>query len=167
MDSYSSVFEFVFVNMMSLQLNALLDTMTPEVARGAIKDFGGKLVKLAGPEIMAHLSASDIDAMTSSILETASTKFLDAALAMRLRTIDAKPLINALARAERLGYEPDDIVEEPASGQERVIPQQVPQFPAPAVAPPIAPKAMNQCGMCNRLFDKEPPFFYVSFVRVF
>lgn len=134
--------------------------MAPDVARGSIKDFGSKVVKNARVEFVAHLDTADIDEIGSLILAKASDRFLDDALEARLRTIDAKPLINALARAERLGYEPDDIVEEPVGGQERVIPQNVPEPPPPMPGQAAPPK--KQCRMCNRVFDKEPPYVYVS-----
>ena len=148
-----------------LQLNALLDTTPPDVARGSVKDFGAKLVKNTKAEFIAHMSTADIDEITNEILAKASDRFLDAALEMRLRTIDAKPLINALARAERLGYEPGDIVEEPVDGQERVIPQDMPHgMPQQQPPPPsaLAPPAQRQCSMCSRLFMDDPPYIYVS-----
>ncbi|KAL1899553.1 hypothetical protein Sste5346_002955 [Sporothrix stenoceras] len=139
-------------------LNALLDSVPPDVARGSVKDFGAKVVKNARVEFAAHLDTADIDEIAGLILAKASDRFLDAALEARLRTIDAKPLINALARAERLGYEPDDIVEEPVGGQERVIPQNLPE---PQLAVPTqAPPPRKQCKMCNRVFDNEPPYVY-------
>ncbi|CAK7236090.1 hypothetical protein SBRCBS47491_009517 [Sporothrix bragantina] len=142
-------------------LNALLDTVPADVARGSIKDFGMKLVKNAKAEIVAHMSSADIDEVTNQILAQASDRFLDAALEMRLRTIDAKPLINALARAERLGYEPGDIVEEPLGGQERVIPQDMPQgVQQPPPPPSAATPFRRQCQMCSRLFSEEPPYVY-------
>ncbi|ERT01407.1 hypothetical protein HMPREF1624_02653 [Sporothrix schenckii ATCC 58251] len=139
-------------------LNALLDSAPADVAKGSIKDFGRRVVKIARAEFVSHLDTADIDEIAGIILAKASNQFLDAALEARLRTIDAKPLINALARAERLGYEPDDIVEEPVGGQERVIPQNVPE-PPPLTSGP-APPPMKQCRMCNRVFDKEPPYVY-------
>ncbi|CAK7217362.1 hypothetical protein SCUCBS95973_003123 [Sporothrix curviconia] len=146
-------------------LNAILDTVPADVARGSMKDFGVKLVKNTKAEIVSHMNTADIDEIASQILALASDRFLDAALEMRLHTIDAKPLINALARAERLGYEPGDIVEEPVDGQERVIPQDVPQdIPQGMQQPPPPPAAalplQRQCQMCSRLFADEPPYIY-------
>lgn len=52
-----------------------------------------------------------------------SPQFLDRALARRLETIDARNLVNALARAERLGYDVSDIVvERTADKPEQVVP---------------------------------------------
>lgn len=118
------------------------------------------MAKNARAEFAAHLDTADIDEIAGLILAKASDRFLDTVLESRLRTIDAKPLINALARAERLGYEPDDIVEEPVGGQERVIPQNLPEPPVPG--PAQAPPPRKQCKMCNRVFEKEPPYVYVS-----
>ncbi|CAK7218564.1 hypothetical protein SEUCBS140593_003589 [Sporothrix eucalyptigena] len=143
-------------------LNAMLDKVSPDIARGSMRDFGAKIVKNTKAEIITHMSSADIDEVTNAILSIASDRFLDAALEMRLRTIDAKPLINALARAERLGYEPGDIIEEPMGGQERVIPQDVPvsQQPLPPPPPALAQPATKQCNICSRLFEDEPPYVY-------
>lgn len=73
---------------------------------------------------MKHFTAKDIDAVAEQILQVASNDFLDKCLEKRLLTIEAKPLIHALARAERLGYEPGDIIEE---DHERVIPNDGPE----------------------------------------
>ena len=91
----------------------------------AIKDFGHRMVTESKDELVGHFSASDLDEVADLIIQKASDDFLDKALEKRLRTIEAKPLINALARAERLGYEPGDIVDEDQrQGSERVIPDQ-------------------------------------------
>lgn len=52
-----------------------------------------------------------------------SNEFLDKALQRRLKTISARRLVNALAKAERLGYDVQDIVEERENSRpEHVIP---------------------------------------------
>ncbi len=109
-------------------MNATIHRATPSVARRAIRDFGDKMVNVCKEEILHHFATNDIDDMTDIILAKASNRFLDRAMDLRLRTIEAKPLIHALARAERLGYEPGDIVEEDQlHGHERVIPHIPPE----------------------------------------
>lgn len=118
-------------------MNAVVRHISPASVRKAFRDFGRDMVDVGKEELIGHLTASDIDQLAPAILSKASSRFLDAALSLRLRTIEAKPLINALARAERLGYEPDDIVEEaPSNGQERVIPQHQLAFAPPTNARP-------------------------------
>lgn len=58
--------------------------------------------------------------MANYILSTASEQLLDRMLEHRLNTIPARRLVNALARAGRLGYLPTDVIEESAG--ERVYP---------------------------------------------
>jgi len=104
----------------------------------------------AGKEdILHHFSEADFDSTATLILEKVSTKFLDKALELRLRTIEAKPLINALARAERLGYEANDVVEveDEEDRQERVIPQ------APG---PVDGFAMPVSGLASAPFFGTP-----------
>jgi hypothetical protein len=65
----------------------------------------------------------DYDDVSDLILSKASPKFLDKGLARRLETIDARSLVNALARAERLGYDVQDIIEQGTNDRsEHVIP---------------------------------------------
>jgi hypothetical protein len=80
-------------------------------------------------EIVSHWETDDIDELTEVLLNRASDKFLDKALEKRLNTIEAKSLLNALARAERLGYDAADILEE--HNHEQVIPAPPPQQPPP------------------------------------
>lgn len=84
-----------------------------------MSEFGAKMVADSKHELIKHFAAKDIDEVAEQILSVASNEFLDRCLEKRLLTIEAKPLIQALARAERLGYEPGDIVE---ADHERVIP---------------------------------------------
>ncbi|KAL3962146.1 hypothetical protein ACCO45_003669 [Purpureocillium lilacinum] len=98
----------------------------------ALKDFGGNMVRTGKDSVVAHFTTEDLDAVSDAILAKASHRFLDKALARRLETIRARPLVNALARAERLGYDVRDIVEE-TNGGEHVLPSLhlVPNPPAP------------------------------------
>lgn len=116
-------------------------------------------------ELIEHFSMYDLEELSDYILNKVSNSFLDKAMAMRLRTIEAKPLINALARAERLGYEPSDVVEEtPTSGMfphERVVPgqQQAPATTAQAV--PQDPGVLR-CEMCGFVFPGPAAKEHVS-----
>src|SRR3569833_907974 len=93
-------------------MNATDHPATTSITKRPIRDFGSKMIQDGRLEIIQHFTTQDIDALADVILAKASSRFLDMALEARLRTIEATPLINALARAERLGYEPGDIVEE-------------------------------------------------------
>lgn len=139
------------------------------------------MISKAVKEVIQHLTKADLDHVADTILERASNNFLDKALVVRLRTIEAKPLINALARAERLGYEPSDIVEDEGNSnvnsQERVqpaaspypgaaghAPQSSTQQPPPAVLPSQAQaQAQNgpqvlHCSTCFRSFEHESAY---------
>ncbi|KAM5355960.1 hypothetical protein ACJ41O_002606 [Fusarium nematophilum] len=104
----------------SFLLNATMHQASPETLSRAVQEFGGKLAQTSKRELMMHLNANDFDELTDMILARVSTQFLDKALARRLETIPARQLVNALARAERLGYDVQDIVQD--QGGEHVIP---------------------------------------------
>ena len=145
-----------------IQLNAMVCNVEPDVARQTMKDFGARLTSVAKDELMEHMTAANLDSLTDVILAKASDRFLDAALEKRLPTIDAKPLINALARAARLGYEPDDI-EDDGLETSTALSAAAPTAAAPA-APAVAKAVLptnKQCTHCNRLFSAEAPFVYV------
>lgn len=73
--------------------------------------------------IVESLSPQELDEFADIIYAKASDHFLDKGMARRLETIKARTLVNALARAERLGYTFQDIVEErTADGTELVVP---------------------------------------------
>lgn len=94
------------------QLNASLHHASRATIQRGIRDFGGLMVREARNEILDHFTTADLDELAECILSKASVHFLDKALERRLKTIEAKKLINALARAERLGYEPGDVDDE-------------------------------------------------------
>jgi len=146
---------------------------TPGVQNRAVHDFGGNLVGNCKVELIQHFSNRDIDDVADLILAKASNAFLDKALEMRLATIDAKPLLHALARAERLGYDSQDLVD--VSHGEHVIPNShMSRMPAsgPGVAAPGPVDRTNgnraaqpnelQCMRCYRTFNKRSYFDYVS-----
>lgn len=117
-------FTQVLHNADAAQLNACMFHASHDVARTAIREFGRNMVKVAKFDIMDHMNTADLDQLSDMILTKASDWFLDRALEKRLHTIDGRHLVNALARAERLGYEAADVVEEKpdGAGPERVIP---------------------------------------------
>ncbi|OIW31708.1 hypothetical protein CONLIGDRAFT_629382 [Coniochaeta ligniaria NRRL 30616] len=139
---------------------------TPSVQSRAVHDFGRNLVANCKAELVEHFSNRDLDDVADLILAKASNAFLDKALEMRLATIDAKPLLNALARAERLGYDSQDLVE--VSQGEHVIPNsRMAQMQAPnmgaGVSSPAGPSNGSraahpnelQCLKCYRTFAKK------------
>ncbi|KAG8157889.1 hypothetical protein KVR01_012161 [Diaporthe batatas] len=151
-------------------LNASIHHATPAAVQRGIRDFGGALISAGRAQIIDTMTRADIDAVASQILSKASESFLDAALQLRLKSIDAKRLINALARAERLGYEPSDVVDEdddhamslsPVDYDEQSMPVPTPQ-PQGANLPPIQPRPaplpdapsddLMYCDMCFRKF---------------
>lgn len=130
------------------------------------------MVNESKDEIIAHFTTEGLDEVADLIIEKASDSFLDKCLAKRLRTIEAKPLINALAAAERLGYEPGDIIQD--EQHERVIPQEA--YPGatptangrpalasqPSPAYPEAGRTQLQCMQCFRTFMHTSAFDHVS-----
>lgn len=147
-------------------LNAAVhhSSATPGIQSRAIRDFGAVMVSNCKQEIVEKWSTRDIDDVAPALLAKASNAFLDQCLALRLQTIDAKPLLNALAKAERLGYEPNDILLEQ---QERVIPNhQLNNVPPANTAGPAASTVQRarldqfQCLQCFRTFAKKSYYDY-------
>src|SRR4051812_26286103 len=92
------------------------------------------MVAESAEELIKHFTTVDLDSIADLLLEKASDRFLDKCLEKRLLTIEAKPLVNALARAERLGYDRTDIILE--DRHERVVVQEA--FPGAPVSVPAA-----------------------------
>ncbi|QGI75973.1 unnamed protein product [Fusarium fujikuroi] len=117
-------------------LNATMHQASPETIAKAVQEFGANLVQKSKRELLGHLNASDFDELADLILPRVSTQFLDRALARRLETIPARQLVNSLARAERLGYDAKDIVQE---HNEHVIPSlhSLPVQPQPQPTGPL------------------------------
>lgn len=130
-------------------------------------------------ELIGHFTAAGLDEVADIIVNKASDSFLDKCLAKRLLTIEAKPLINALAKAERLGYESNDVVQD--DQHERVIPQEA--YPGAARAanghqsqpsqPPSAPPSAHptrqqqlQCLKCFRTFVHSSAYEHVGRVSI-
>lgn len=146
---------------------------TPGVQSRAVHDFGANLVANCKKGLIEHFSNRDIDDVADKILAKASNAFLDKALEMRLATIEAKPLLQALARAERLGFDSGDLVE--VAQGEHVIPnsrtsQMGTSGPGVGASGPVArangtraahPSEL-QCLKCYRTFLKKSYYDYVS-----
>ncbi|KAJ4300174.1 hypothetical protein N0V88_002843 [Collariella sp. IMI 366227] len=153
-------------------LNAAIHHAPPSITQRAVRDFGHKMVTESKHELAAHFTTELLDEVADVLIAKASDSFLDKCLEKRLLTIEAKPLINALAKAERLGYEPGDIVQDDQN--ERVIPQEAYpganghplQAAAPAVAPtatPVHPPPAThtlQCLKCFRTFEHTSAYDY-------
>jgi hypothetical protein len=151
------------------QLNASIHHALPSITQRAVRDFGSKMVAESKHEIMAHFTTEAIDEVADLIISKASDAFLDKCLEKRLLTIEAQPLINALARAERLGYEAGDVVQD--SQHERVIPKEA--YPGavnghqsrpsqPPSAQPQPGRPQLQCMKCFRTFTHSSAFDYVG-----
>ncbi|KAM0427578.1 hypothetical protein ACHAPT_007539 [Fusarium lateritium] len=128
-------------------LNATMHQASPETLSRAVKGFGQNLVQTSKRELMEHLTASDFDEIVDLILPRVSNQFLDKALAKRLETIPARHLVNALARAERLGYDVQDIVQE--QNGEQVI---------PSLHSITMPSTTPMPTMVVRQYQPQPPF---------
>ncbi|PHH52703.1 hypothetical protein CFIMG_001963RA [Ceratocystis fimbriata CBS 114723] len=89
-----------------------------DFAKPSVLSFGARIVKLCTAEIAEHLDSTSIDTISEKILEKASPEFLDKAMAERLKTIDSRNLLNMLARAERLGYTMDDVLDDDVQDEE-------------------------------------------------
>ncbi|KHN99917.1 uncharacterized protein MAM_01841 [Metarhizium album ARSEF 1941] len=130
--------------------NTVVHRAQPSTLVRVITDFGSRLIGTSKRQIISHFKAGDFDEVASEILGKASTHFLDLALAQRLETIRARPLVNALAKAERLGYNEKDVVEERKDGTEIVISyvkqhlaQDPPQYRQPSVQPLVQPSVQK------------------------
>lgn len=96
-------------------------------------NFGKTLISSVKTAIIKQITTHDLNKLADLILSKASVAFYNACLKRRLKTIDAKRLINALARAERLGYKTGDVQEE-GKEENGLIPQpQPPPIPLPAL----------------------------------
>jgi hypothetical protein len=60
----------------------------------------------------SHLVRAILESYGKEILESASEQFLDLAVEVRLQTIGARELVKLLAKANRLGYQETDIVDD-------------------------------------------------------
>ncbi|KAK8056335.1 hypothetical protein PG993_001562 [Apiospora rasikravindrae] len=169
-------------------MNAIIHHANGDILRRGIREFGRKMVTESQDAIIAHFGPADLDSVADAILDKASDAFLDKALERRLATIDARSLIDALARAERLGYESNDVdgdngttasppVQTPTIQsshsyqfqQQAQQPMQHQEFarssPTSLMPPAPPPKQQSslQCPLCWRKFAAAPPYeFHVK-----
>ncbi|KAK4159193.1 hypothetical protein QBC43DRAFT_222546 [Cladorrhinum sp. PSN259] len=151
-------------------LNASIHHALPVITQRAVRDFGGKMVADSLVELVGHISTQDLDKVADLIIAKASDGFLDKCLEKRLLTIEAKPLTQALAKAERLGFGPDDEIQQEGP-HERVMPHEA--YPGASTAtngsfqghhtppaPGYHPAQPLQCSRCYRTFGQPQPFDY-------
>ncbi|KAK1976084.1 hypothetical protein LZ30DRAFT_785814 [Colletotrichum cereale] len=140
-------------------MNVTMHRADVGILQRAIRDFGSQIVSAGKNDLIGWMSPSDLDEVADKIIAKASNTFLDKALVARLPTIDARRLVNALARAERLGYDANDIV-----NNEHVIPNSLPSSSTPAVtaqqqpgpAKPPAPTPAQQITVAQLLAQLPP-----------
>ncbi|OLN88061.1 hypothetical protein CCHL11_00213 [Colletotrichum chlorophyti] len=153
-------------------MNVTMHKADGSILRRAFQDFGSRIIAETKHDIVDQLTTSDLDQLADRILSKASSSFLDKALVARLPTIEARRLVNALARAERLGYDAGDIIE-----NEHVIPS-VPGIATPQTysgsqaAPNFTPGVGGQsvatpdhpshprCQSCQRTFPAVSAYNY-------
>ncbi|KAK2005611.1 hypothetical protein LZ32DRAFT_633489 [Colletotrichum eremochloae] len=157
-------------------MNVAMHRSDEDILLRAIRDFGSRIVSAGKHDLVGWMSQSDLDEVADQIISKASNTFLDKALVARLPTIEARRLVNALARAERLGYDANDIVDNervvasvpvpkdiPSVKDRQPGPEQIPQEPAEqtvaqalAKMEPQPPESINpsvpRCQICHRGF---------------
>ncbi|KAH6648533.1 hypothetical protein BKA67DRAFT_367030 [Truncatella angustata] len=165
-------------------MNAVIHHANGLIFKRAIKDFGHKMVSESKHEVIEHFAAKDLDDVADIILDKASDEFLDKALEKRLGTIDARSLINALARAERLGYENSDAMDVARPDPSPTRAEPFPSASSPGLQAPyqrLAPQPVStgsnasqerrgglhrpiapdlQCRLCWRKFSAPAPYEY-------
>ncbi|WQF77486.1 hypothetical protein CDEST_02500 [Colletotrichum destructivum] len=160
-------------------MNVAMHGADTKIIQRNLRAFGSKIISAGKHELIDWMSQAELDEVADKIIAKASNTFLDKALVVRLRTIEARRLVNTLARAERLGYNADDIVE-----NEHVIPslqgnpslqqqqhhqqlqqQQVStqprmsmQYAAPS--PGHADPSSMRCQKCQHVFSEQAAFGY-------
>ncbi|KAL7935323.1 hypothetical protein V8C35DRAFT_279061 [Trichoderma chlorosporum] len=103
--------------------NAAISYSSPAVLSRTVQELGEKLLASSKRDLAKHLRGEDLDEIADLIGPKLGIQFQDRVMATRLETIAAQDLINALARAERLGYHINDVVKKkPGPGGETVIP---------------------------------------------
>ncbi|OAA45899.1 hypothetical protein BBO_03540 [Beauveria brongniartii RCEF 3172] len=139
--------------------STMLHRAPPATLSRSIELHGARAVTAATSEIAKHLTKEGLDLVAPILLPKLSPVFLDKALALRLESIQAQQLVNALGRAERLGYDVRDMVTGTGTGtgnhtgpprQEKVIPTANP-IPAPSASmPPWGSQAAQRSGSGSR-----------------
>jgi hypothetical protein len=143
-------------------MNAALDRATLGTVKTTAKLLGNKFMRMAGTELLSQVTPEILGKMEDLIVSKAPDSLLDKAMRRRLDTIGARPLLNMLARAERLGYDANDIIEDgaqaapavakavktataPLNGQAS-LPSTNPPAPLTSACAPLS------CPLCHRQF---------------
>lgn len=145
---------------MFFQLNASIHHISQDAIRRSIRDFGTPLVAKAKHEIVDIMSPTDLDELADRILAKANNAFLDKALDKRLKTMESRRLVNALARAERLGYDLGDVTEDKDLPPEEFSPLPAALSHSVTSPQPAASHLPMHCGICFRRFTHQSAFEY-------
>ncbi|KAI9745588.1 MAG: hypothetical protein M1818_001122 [Claussenomyces sp. TS43310] len=107
----------IIIEHRTLHPNEYRDTRSPEFRQhsststlGPFPSDGGLSIERASKS--SSLVHSILEAYDKDILEFASDQFLDLAVAIRFKSIDARELVGISAEAERLGYSKTDIIDD-------------------------------------------------------
>lgn len=103
-------------------MNVVTHKCSGPSARLAINKFGKDLVKNARSEIMSHFTPLLLAEVEDLVVDKAPDSLLDKAMEKRLNSIPARPLLNMLARSERLGYDESDIIPDSNAPPARPMP---------------------------------------------
>lgn len=155
------------------QVNAALDRATLGTVRTTAKLLGNKFMRMAGTELLSQATPEILGKAEDLIVSSAPDSLLDKAMRRRLDTISARPLLNMLARAERLGYDANDIIEDGSQGAPAVAkPAKTATAPPhgqaslPSPNPPAqlsSACAPLSCPLCHRQFTAVAVRDHVSF----
>ncbi|CZR61765.1 uncharacterized protein PAC_11662 [Phialocephala subalpina] len=159
----SFLFEGFSEDHISFVLRAILknSARSPRIVDNVLNDLPTLDKLLDRPAVVSKILGS---ASYTQILKHVSTDVLDQALAERLKTVDAKDLVNYLARANRLGYGPDDVLDEADEHVTCIIAstsQEVPEVlqvevPRPQRnIPPSQPNAQNDMQQDPLLLEQQ------------
>lgn len=164
-------------------MNLVTHTCSAASAKIAISKFGKKFVNHAKVEIMSQFTPAMLAEIEDLVVEKAPDSLLDKAMAKRLVTIPARSLLNMLGRAERLGYDESDIIDEnpgqpskPAAPSVQGVPngymsgstgQPAPQAqPQPRPQPSPQPQVVDAdplvCPLCYKRYPSQMTRDHVS-----
>jgi len=125
-------------------------TLGPFPSDAALDDAGLSIERASKSSSLVH---SILEAYGKDILEFASDQFLDLAVAIRFKTIDARELLGMLAEAERLGYSKTDIIDD-----EELVCERSPSRPD-ASGPSKPPATIDgQCYSISKASSQLPSF---------
>jgi len=140
-------------------MNAAIHHASPGALQRGMRDFGETLVHATKVQIAGHMTPRLLDELADILLSKAGPRFLDKAVARRLPTIPAKTLLNSLARAERLGYDANDIEEEEEGDEPEpsLLPPPAAPLQQPQQRPPPGPLPIPAQQPAKRPIQYQPP----------